>query len=182
MLDFFARSQEHGLECGFGLIAAASGFPERVPWKTRERGKLDRAMEIKKPVVAVVDDDSAVLKALTRLLRATGWEVQAFNSGQALLDSLPGLRFDCLIVDVQMPGMGGFELKRRLGQRGCLAPALFITAHDSPQSRATASQPGSLGLLIKPFSATALLTALSLRSLVLQAGPPEAGGQNPCPG
>lgn len=139
-------------------------------------------MEIEKPVVAVVDDDSAVLKALTRLLRATGWEVLAFNSGQALLDHFPGLRFDCLIVDVQMPGMGGFELKQRLGQRGCRAPVLFITAHDSPQSRATASQAGSLGLLIKPFSSTALLTALSLRSLVLQAGPPEVGGQkNPFP-
>ncbi len=139
-------------------------------------------MENQKPAVAVVDDDSAVLRALTRLLRAIGWEVLAFNSGQALLDSLPGLRFDCLIVDVQMPGMGGFELKQQLRQRGCLAPALFITAHDSPQSRATASQTGSLGLLIKPFSATALLTALSLRSQALPAGPPDAGSQNPCPG
>jgi FixJ family two-component response regulator len=138
-------------------------------------------MENEIPVVAVVDDDSAVLKALTRLLRSTGWAVLAFNSSQALLDRLPGLRFDCLILDVQMPGMSGFELKQRLGQLGCRAPVLFITAHDSPQSRATASQTGSLGLLIKPFSSSALLTALSLRSLVPPAGPPEVGGQASCP-
>lgn len=123
-------------------------------------------MNPEKPVIAVVDDDAAVLKALSRLLRSAGWEVLIFHSGQELLELLPGIHFQYLIMDVQMPEMGGFELKNRLRQLGCEAPVLFITAHDSPQTRASAAQGGSLGLLTKPFSATSLLAALSPEVMV----------------
>jgi FixJ family two-component response regulator len=79
--------------------------------------------------IAVVDDDPAVLKALSRLLRSHAFHVHTYGSGQEFLASLPNGLPACVIVDLQMPAMSGLELKQRLVRDGLDIPTIIITAH-----------------------------------------------------
>ena len=79
--------------------------------------------------IAVVDDDPAVLKALSRLLRSRAFKVHTYESGQEFLASLPNGLPACVIVDLQMPAMSGLELKQRLVRDGLVIPTIMITAH-----------------------------------------------------
>ena len=79
--------------------------------------------------IAVVDDDPAVLKALSRLLRSRAFLVQTYQSGQEFIASLSHGLPACMIVDLQMPAMTGIELKQRLVQDGLDIPTIMITAH-----------------------------------------------------
>ena len=80
--------------------------------------------------IAIVDDDPAVLKALSRLLRSRAFLVHTFGSGHEFLASLPNNGFPaCMIVDLQMPAMGGLELKQHLVRDGLDIPTIMITAH-----------------------------------------------------
>ena len=81
------------------------------------------------PWIAVVDDDPAVLKALSRLLRSRAFHVHTYGSGQEFLASLPNGLPACVIVDLQMPAMSGLELKQRLVRDGLDIPTIIITAH-----------------------------------------------------
>jgi Response regulator len=76
------------------------------------------------PWIAVVDDDPAVLKALSRLLRSRAFRVQTFESGQDFLAALPHGLPECLIVDLQMPGMSGLDLQQHLARNGIPIPTL----------------------------------------------------------
>ena len=114
-----------------------------------------------KPRIAVVDDDESVVKALARLLRSAGYAACTFGSAQEFLGSIATSLPQCLVLDVQMPGMNGFELQSRLKDLGHgQLPVIFITAHDTPQMRASARQSGTFALLLKPFEDTALLAAI----------------------
>jgi len=117
-------------------------------------------MTTTKPLIAVVDDDQSVVKSLARALRAAGFEVGAFGSAREFLGSLPTSLPHCLVLDVHMPEMNGLELQSRLRELGHRVPILFITAHDTPQTRAAATRNGALGLLLKPFDKAALLLAI----------------------
>ncbi len=114
-----------------------------------------------KPLIAVVDDDLSVRTSLARLLRSAGYAVQFFGSAPEFLESIATAIPQCLVLDVQMPGMNGFELQSRLRALGQQMPIVFMTAHDTPQTRASASQSGAVGLLFKPFNDTALLELLA---------------------
>ena len=110
--------------------------------------------------MAVVDDDQAVREALPDLLREFGLAAHAFASAEELLafDDLGGC--SCLILDIAMPGMTGLDLQRELKQRGYGMPIIFITAQTDAMIRARAAEAGAVGVLLKPFSDTALLAAL----------------------
>src|SRR4030095_7917547 len=87
--------------------------------------------------IAVVDDDPAVLKALSRLLRSHAFRARIYGSGQEFLAALPDGLPECLIVDFQMPEMNGLELQQHLISNGIAMPTILITAHgdaaiDSP--------------------------------------------------
>jgi FixJ family two-component response regulator len=82
--------------------------------------------------IAVVDDDPAVLKALSRLLRSRAFNVHTYESGQELLASLSKGLPACVIVDLQMPAMSGLELKQRMVRDGLDIPTIMITAHRDP--------------------------------------------------
>lgn len=110
--------------------------------------------------IALVDDDPSVRRALDRLLSSAGFSVRTFASGAELLESGFAAEADCLLVDVHLVGMSGFELVERLRERGVRATALFMTAHDSEKTRELAVAAGSLAYLRKPFDANALLDAL----------------------
>lgn len=113
------------------------------------------------PVVAVVDDEEPVRKALWRLLRAAGFAAETFASGRDFLDSLPARRPDCLILDLQMPGLTGLEVLRELARAGERLPAVVVTAHDEPQSQAQCLSAGAAAYLCKPLEARVLLDAIA---------------------
>jgi FixJ family two-component response regulator len=108
----------------------------------------------------VVDDDESVRDSLPDLLKELGFEARAFASGHEFLasDCVNGTR--CLILDVAMPGMSGLDLQRELGLRGEKIPIIFITALRNEAVREKAFEQGAAGFLHKPFSDTALLSAI----------------------
>ena len=132
------------------------------------------------PRIALVDDDISVRRALRRLLRSAGHEVRAFASAQELLDSGFADEAACLIVDIHLGGMTGFELVERLRAAGTRAQAIFITAHDDAAARAQARRLAASAYLRKPFEATALLDAIATAVTAYDAVPqPRVNGSQP---
>lgn len=114
------------------------------------------------PLISIVDDDISVRKSLDRLIRSAGMKVRVFASAEEFLDSAHPLKADCLILDVQLPGMSGTELLRRLNMRKYKVPVIFITAHGSDeQARSEAASDWTVAYLIKPFNGDELLDAVS---------------------
>jgi FixJ family two-component response regulator len=105
----------------------------------------------------VVDDEATVCKSLQRLLRAAGFEADTFLSGHQFLESLSQHHPDCLILDVQMPGLTGLEVQRDLFARGILFPVIVITGCDEPSLEQTVLTAGAAAFLLKPFNASELL-------------------------
>jgi FixJ family two-component response regulator len=108
-----------------------------------------------------VDDDAAVRLALGRLLRIAGYEVGSFESGAELLESLAARPPDCLILDVHLPGLSGFEIQARLRSCGFDPPAVFITAAEDPGLADKVKEAGGVRLLRKPFSNEVLVEAVT---------------------
>lgn len=116
-----------------------------------------------KPLIAIVDDDESVCRAVRRLLRSLSMDAETFRSGQALLDlleAMPSFHPDCLILDMQMPGMNGLEVQERLAKSGHTVPVIFITAHDEVGVREKALGAGALAFLRKPFDDELLIKTL----------------------
>ncbi|HSK31175.1 MAG TPA: response regulator [Candidatus Limnocylindria bacterium] len=108
-----------------------------------------------KPLIAIVDDDTSVCRAVKRLVRSAGMEADTFTSGQEFVESLdgrPAPEVDCLVLDVQMPQMNGLEVQRRLETREHHIPIIFITAHDDDDIRTRALAAGAVAFLRKPFN------------------------------
>ena len=110
------------------------------------------------PWIAVVDDDPAVLKALSRLLRSHAFRARTYGSGQEFLAALPAGLPDCLIVDLQMPEMNGLELQQHLVSNGIKIPTILITAHGDVALRD--HDGGLVASLRKPLQEKALLDAI----------------------
>ena len=111
----------------------------------------------KQPLISIVDDNGAVREAIARQLKSCGYVTQTFESAAALLGSDARTLTDCLIVDMQMPGMTGLELYARLAAAGEQIPTILITAHPDENLRASALRAGVLGYLAKPCNAEDLL-------------------------
>lgn len=115
----------------------------------------------KNPLVAVVDDDESVRESLPDLLREFGFATHSFSSAEQFLTSERLVQTECLILDIAMPGMTGFDLQRELKLRGHSIPIIFISAYKDEVVRRRAFQQGAVEFLFKPFSDTALLQALN---------------------
>jgi FixJ family two-component response regulator len=114
-----------------------------------------------RPRVAVVDDDKSVRKALQRLLRASDLDADTFASAQDFLASLShATPPDCLVLDLQMPGVSGLDLQRQIGRAGLRLPIVVITAHDEPGMQARCLAAGASAYLRKPLEAGKLLAAI----------------------
>lgn len=100
----------------------------------------------------VVDDDSDMRLLLAEYFRRLGFEVEEKESGAAAFEPAISGRFDCFILDVSMPGMTGFELLRRVRERGVKTPAMFLTAHDRIDDKVEGFAAGADDYLAKPFS------------------------------
>jgi len=111
--------------------------------------------------VFIVDDDASVLKSLHRLLRSAGFNVEAFHSGQAFLDSIPFDTEGCLLLDLCMPDINGFELQERLNSYGSRLHIIIITAHAQAGDREKAMKKGAVGFLRKPFDDQSLIDLIN---------------------
>jgi FixJ family two-component response regulator len=108
-------------------------------------------------VVIVEDDDSSRL-AYERMLAAAGFRVEAFATAEKLLESGVASRAACLVLDIQLPGISGFELHREFVRSGRKQPpVIFITGHDYPEARTQAEALGASAFLPKPFTGRALV-------------------------
>jgi len=119
----------------------------------------------KKPfTVYVVDDDESIRKALKRLLGSVGYHTLTFESAEALLELPLAHGEGCLVLDIRLPGMTGFELQEKLSLRGTKYPVLFMTAHDNPRWRERANKAGAVAYIKKPFLEQTLFEAIGLCS------------------
>ena len=114
---------------------------------------------ILRPLIAIVDDDASVRRSLHRVVRAGGYTVQTFASGQEFLDSLGEALPACLVLDLHLNG-SGFDLQEHLATEGIVVPIVFITADDDARTLARIETSGAAGHLWKPFDDEALLEAI----------------------
>lgn len=112
--------------------------------------------------VFVVDDDPPVLKALERLLRGAGFEVQGFRSAQAFLEQHDSTIPGCAILDVAMDGLNGLELQQALAASGCDRPIVFLTGRGDIPMSVRAMKAGAVNFLTKPVDAKDLLAAVRI--------------------
>lgn len=104
-----------------------------------------------RPVVSIVDDDQSVRDGIMDLVRAMGFEAEAFDRAELFLQSSLVAETSCLITDMRMPGMTGLELHERLVASGKIIPTIVITAFPKEVDRARAHQTGVICYLAKPF-------------------------------
>ena len=107
------------------------------------------------PVIAIVDDDASIRRSLLRVVQSAGYKAEAFASAREFLEWLPKNQAACLVLDVQMTEMNGFDLQDRLA-----VPIIFITAHDDASIRERIEKSGAAAHLKKPFEAQTVLDAI----------------------
>src|SRR5579859_843262 len=112
------------------------------------------------PVVSVVDDDESVRVSVAALIRSLGHQAHAFGSAEDFLASTAAEATDCLVVDIQMPGMSGLELQQTLATSGRWIPIIFVTAFLEDRIKKQVLAAGALGLLGKPYDGDALVNLI----------------------
>jgi FixJ family two-component response regulator len=114
-----------------------------------------------KPIVHVVDDDDSLRKAVTRLLRAAGYDVRAYASaGEFVLASRENNRRGCVLLDVRMPGPSGLDLQEALAREEEPLPVVFLTAYGDVPTSVRAMKAGAVDFLTKPIKRDMLLSAV----------------------
>jgi FixJ family two-component response regulator len=136
-----------------------------------------RAMVAHRSQIAIVDDDPAMRQAVGRLCGAAALPNRCFSSAEDFLSSDAVESATFLILDVQLPGLSGFELHEHLMKRGIHLPVVFITGQDQPHSREKARKAGAAAYLTKPFPAAELIAAV--RSQWPSAGKSPSTTNNP---
>jgi FixJ family two-component response regulator len=115
----------------------------------------------KKIVVTVVDDDASIRNALSMLLRSEGWSVSTYASAEDFLQASSSNGADCLILDIELPGMSGLELQRRLTlSEWRQVPIIFLTGRSDEGTRTQAIQGGASAFFAKPAEPESLLWAV----------------------
>lgn len=112
-------------------------------------------------IVFVVDDDSLIREALRRLIRSVGLEVETFSSAQEFLQAKRADTPSCLILDVRLPGLSGFDLQREMAEAEVNIPIIFITGYGDIPMSVRAMKAGAVEFLAKPFRDQDLLDAIS---------------------
>jgi FixJ family two-component response regulator len=113
-----------------------------------------------KAVIAIVDDDPSVRRGLDRLLRSAGWDVETFASAQEFLSRVSVEPPSCLVLDLQLPGLSGLDLQKRMADAGLETPIVFLTGHGNIPASVQAMKAGAVEFLTKPFDEKDLLSAI----------------------
>ena len=114
-----------------------------------------------RPLIAVVDDDQGMRTALRRLLSVANFDVETFSSGLDFFKSLQARQPDCVILDMDMPHLGGLALQERLTQSAIRLPVVVVTGSDSAATRARSLAAGASAYLTKPIDGRTLLDAIA---------------------
>ena len=117
-------------------------------------------MDSTAPLIAIVDDEVSICRALLRLLRVANYRAEAFNSPLLFLESLTERVPDCVVLDLQMPMMTGVELQQHLLQLDDPPPVIIITAHDEPKTRERCLALGAVRYLRKPIEGDVLIESI----------------------
>ena len=112
------------------------------------------------PLIAVLDDEPQFCKALGRLLKTHGMEVQTFACGEDLLAACASRLPNCLLLDLHMPDMSGFQVLEHLAELRLPVPVIVITGHDQPGNAERLKAMGAVEYLLKPLNESQLLAAL----------------------
>jgi FixJ family two-component response regulator len=111
-------------------------------------------------IISIVDDDEFIRLATRSLVLSLGFKAQVFASAEEFLQSPEAQDSSCIISDMNMPGMNGAELQRRLAACGCRTPIIFMTAFPDRATEERALKAGAVSYLIKPFEGQALIASL----------------------
>ena len=111
-------------------------------------------------VVCVVDDDASLRRSLGNLLASVGFRVETFESAEAFLGSTHRENTGCVVLDLRMAGMSGFDLLRHLADTGSRIPVIVLTAHGDDETRQRSLQAGAVAFFKKPFQSAPLLDAV----------------------
>jgi FixJ family two-component response regulator len=111
-------------------------------------------------LIAIIDDDESLCTALVSLIRSIGYRACSFGSAEAFLQSGIAFGVDCIVADVQMPGMSGIDLMLHLVKCGCVAPVIMITARTELELEARAVASGAAYFLRKPLNVNLLVDCL----------------------
>lgn len=110
--------------------------------------------------IYIIDDNPNVWRALARLMASAGFMWKAFSSAEEFMTNAKLESGDCIVADISMPGMSGLDLKHRLNADKNKTPVIFLTGHDTEETRAAAKEAGAAGYFRKPVDAQALLDAI----------------------
>jgi FixJ family two-component response regulator len=113
------------------------------------------------PVIAVIDDDASVRRALQRLLQSAGFMVETFATAREFLEADDWAQTACLVLDVHLPAMSGVQLQAYLAASGVPIPIVFITAYDDLSTRERVQRAGAVAYLRKPVDQSTLIEAIS---------------------
>ena len=141
-------------------------------YATRQSGDAGQApltgnttLKRSKPLIAIVDDDVEVCRSMERLVAAFGLQAYTFTSGEDFLDLLnttSSFKPDCVILDVQMPGMNGLTVQLQLGRARPGTPVIFVSGSLDRRVSEEAQAAGAIVFFHKPFAAEALIAALRI--------------------
>jgi|SRR5688572_13997940 len=124
-------------------------------------------------LIAVVDDEESVRKALQRLIRSAGFDVETFSSGADFLTSMQHHEPACVVLDLHMPGVNGFDVQDELNQARVRLPVVVLTGHDTPNARTRVMSRGAAAYLCKPVDESLLMRAIN--EALANRTPPSSG-------
>ena len=117
-------------------------------------------MQESAPIIALVDDDPSVRRGLERLVRSMGWKAETFASAQEFLARVGVEAPSCVVLDLQLPGLTGLELQKRMAEVGLETPIVFLTGHGDIPATVQAMKAGAIEFLTKPVEELELLKAI----------------------
>jgi FixJ family two-component response regulator len=122
----------------------------------------DRALPARtRPRIALIEDESSVRRALARVLSVAQFDVECYESAQDFLEKVAESRPDCVVLDIQMPGLTGRDVQRHLLEAQIHLPVIIVTAHDEPQTRAQCIAAGARAYLCKPLRSESLIDSIN---------------------
>ena len=116
---------------------------------------------VSRKLILVLDDDRSVLKAVERLLKVRGFDVETFSTIETFTECGNPRMASCLVLDINLNGSSGIELRRKLNEAGIAPPVIFITGRDEDVTRRAALSAGCVAYLRKPFPSKELLEAIN---------------------